>query len=160
MKNIVTSVLNVLRRRQMAKRIPVEVYRLLATLRSKYEGLVLDKSETVTPNEKLDLLIDQINNDLDLRRLGKIRYIGSIEDFEPSEKCGAGGYGTNLCLGPRGLTIYTWNDNRGSYVEVPATSASLIALKKRFTAEMLKEAILDYVAKENYIKRALDFRMF
>ncbi len=154
---------NLFKKLQAKRRIPSEVYQLIENINSKYSQLNLDNGDfkELNESEKVSKLISMIDEDSEISRLNSLSYIGSIHEAPFPEKSTMGGFGTNLCIGEKGLFIHDWNDYDSKRDDISATPKSLKKyFGKEINAEKIKDVILNYTNQESYIKRVADFDKF
>ncbi|OGN11653.1 MAG: hypothetical protein A3B91_04985 [Candidatus Yanofskybacteria bacterium RIFCSPHIGHO2_02_FULL_41_29] len=155
----------ILKRRRAAKSIPRDVYELIASIYSRYLRLDLGSGrfEGLSEREKLQAMIEYVNNDADLLRLESRSMIGSLIVVNQvrgnGTVTGAGsGSGLNVCFGHEGLYIYDWNDFADKWHNIPLTSVdALDGVGIQLTAEKLRDAIADYTEKKEYVDRVALF---
>jgi len=154
----------ILKRRRAAKSIPRDIYELIASIHSRYLGLDLgnDRFEGLSEREKLQTMIEYVNNDDALLRLNSRSMIGSLIVVRQvrgnGTLTGAGsGSGLNVCFGA-GLYIYDWDDFASKWHNIPLTSVdALDEVGIQLTSEELRDAIAGYAEKESYIDRVVSF---
>lgn len=145
-----------------ADRIPAEVYILIGEINRRYRTLNLSggQFEGLSDRERLHLLITLINEDQEIANLHALSMIGSIIVFRQIRDFGSTGWGCNLCIGNNGLYIYDWNDYEGKHNNIPASPNALENLKISLGCEELREAIVTYTDRKNYVTCVEDFGEF
>jgi len=149
------------------KRIPQEVYSLIDSINKRYSEITLGNGNE---EETLSHLISIINNDLEIERLNSLSCIGAIDGgIKKSDRffLSSGCFGQTLCIGENGLHIHYWDDIHTGKVgegvkkiiseDMPATPETIKKYNEQFNAENLKEAIINYTNKKNYIERVAVF---
>lgn len=157
--------IGILKRWQAARSIPQDIYELIASIHSRYLNLDLgsSRSEGLSERDKLQSMIEYVNGDRELSRLELRSMIGSIIVVRQvrgnGTLTGAGsGSGLNVCFGHEGLYIYDWDDFASKWHDISLASVdALNGVGIHLTAEELRDAIVDYTEKENYIDRVASF---
>ena len=112
---------------------------------------------------KLSKLIDMINNDSEIKKLNSLSFIGSIKTERQKRGTGihaGSGSGLNLCIGGNGLFIYDWNDFADKHDEIPVNLNSLKEYLERIDIKEIREAVVHYTKRKEYIGRVADFNSF
>lgn len=151
-----------LRKARAAWRIPAEAYDLIDIIHHRYSGLDFSNGEFrgLSKKQKLEWLIRCINQDHEITRLNTLSYIGSIIVFSQVRNTPSAGWGQNLCIGDKGLFIYDWNDYKGKHDKIPVSPDALKRLDIPLDCETLREAIVAYTSRENYVARVAEFKKF
>lgn len=150
---------------QAARSIPQDIYELIANIQSRYLGLDLGSGRFEGPSEheRLQSMIEYVNDDTELLRLDSRSMIGSlivvhqVRGNDTLTGAGSGG-GLNLCFGREGLYVYDWDDFADKRDNIPLTSVrTLERMGIQLTAKKLRDAVIDYTEKKNYIGCVADF---
>ena len=156
---------NLFQRWKAERRIPQEAYPLINTINSRYSSLNFDNGDFkgLSEREKLSKLIDMINNDPKIKKLNSLSFIGSIKTERQKRGTGihaGSGSGLNLCIGGNGLFIYDWNDFADKHNEIPVNLDSLKEYLERIDIKEIREAVVHYTKRKEYIGRVADFNSF
>lgn len=145
-----------------SRRIPAEAYELIGRINRRYSDMDFCSGEYFgsSEKEKLALLIQKINFDPEIRRLNELSNIGSIIIFSQIRDTPSAGWGRNLCIGGNGLYIFDWNDYENKHKVIPLSLCVLEELGIELDCERLREAIVSYTSRDNYIRQVAGFDMF
>ena len=156
---------NLFQRWKAERRIPQEAYTLINAINSRYSSLNFDNGDFkgLSEREKLSKLIDMINNDSKIKKLNSLSFIGSIKTERQKRGTGihaGSGSGLNLCIGGNGLFIYDWNDFADKHDEIPVNLNSLKEYLERIDIKEIREAVVHYTNRKEYVRRVADFKSF